>query len=60
MSKHNTDLIMCAKLPGVAIGRVGNRHDGQCVGWGCDSFVKKYEGSGQGGKIEVKCIGKCE
>ena len=27
---------------------------------GCDSFVKKYEGSGQGGKIEVKCIGKCE
>jgi len=27
---------------------------------GCDSFVRKYEGSGQGGKIEVKCIGKCE
>ena len=27
---------------------------------GCDSFVKKYEGSGKGGKIEVKCIGKCD
>ena len=43
MSKRNTDLIMCAKLPGVAIGRVGNRHDGQCVGWGCDSFVNQMQ-----------------
>lgn len=27
---------------------------------GCDTFLRKYEGSGQGGKIEVKCIGKCD
>ena len=33
------DLIICGKLPGIAIARVGPRHDGQCVGYGCDSFV---------------------
>ena len=33
------DLIICGKLPGIAIARVGPRHDGQCVGYACDSFV---------------------
>ena len=38
MSKHHPDLIMCRKLPGIAIGRLCERCDGQCVN--CDSFVR--------------------
>ena len=38
-TKHHPDLIICGKLPGIAIARVGPRHDGQCVGYACDSFV---------------------
>lgn len=38
MAKHNQDLIMCRKQPGIAIGRVCERCDGRCVI--CDSFVK--------------------
>lgn len=39
-TKHHSDLVQCGKLPGVAVARVGVRHDGQCVGFGCDSFVR--------------------
>lgn len=38
MSKHHPDLIMCRKLPGIAIGRLCERCDGRCVN--CDSFVR--------------------
>jgi hypothetical protein len=37
--RADPDLIICGKLPGIAIARVGPRHDGQCVGYACDSFV---------------------
>jgi PHD finger-like domain-containing protein 5A len=38
MAKHHPDLILCRKQPGIAIGRLCERHDGQCVI--CDSFVR--------------------
>ncbi|KAI9168143.1 Pre-mRNA-splicing factor ini1 [Blastocladiella emersonii ATCC 22665] len=38
MSKHQTDLIMCRKQPGIAIGRVCEKCDGRCVV--CDSYVR--------------------
>mmetsp|Transcript_26830 Transcript_26830/g.29915 ORF Transcript_26830/g.29915 Transcript_26830/m.29915 type:complete len:114 (-) Transcript_26830:73-414(-) len=41
-SKHNPDLIMCGKISGIAIARVGDKYDGQCVGWQCDSFVNPH------------------
>ncbi|KAJ0027945.1 hypothetical protein Pint_34868 [Pistacia integerrima] len=38
MAKHNPDLIMCRKQPGIAIGRLCEKHDGKCVI--CDSLVR--------------------
>ena len=38
MAKHQTDLIMCMKQPGVAIGRLCEKCDGKCVI--CDSYVR--------------------
>jgi PHD finger-like domain-containing protein 5A len=38
-SKHQADLVMCRKQPGIAVGRVCERCDGRCVL--CDSFVKQ-------------------
>ena len=37
MAKHHPDLVMCRKQPGIAIGRLCEKHDGKCVI--CDSFV---------------------
>ena len=37
MAKHNPDLVMCGKLPGIAVGRVCDKCDGKCVI--CDSMV---------------------
>ncbi|KAK8262613.1 hypothetical protein V6Z11_D13G270100 [Gossypium hirsutum] len=37
MAKHHPDLIMCRKQPGIAIGRLCEKHDGKCVV--CDSLV---------------------
>ena len=38
MAKHHPDLIMCRKQPGIAIGRLCEKHDGVCVI--CDSYVR--------------------
>ncbi|KAM7255778.1 hypothetical protein ACFE04_011519 [Oxalis oulophora] len=38
MAKHNPDLIMCRKQPGIAIGRLCEKCDGKCVI--CDSLVR--------------------
>lgn len=38
-SKHQADLVMCRKQPGIAVGRVCEKCDGRCVL--CDSFVKQ-------------------
>ncbi|EPQ28463.1 uncharacterized protein PFL1_03766 [Pseudozyma flocculosa PF-1] len=38
MSKHNPDLILCRKLPGIAIGRLCEKCDGKCPI--CDSYVR--------------------
>ncbi|SHO79418.1 Component of the SF3b subcomplex of the U2 snRNP [Malassezia sympodialis ATCC 42132] len=38
MSKHHTDLVLCRKLPGIAIGRLCERCDGKCPI--CDSYVR--------------------
>ncbi|KOS13511.1 phf5-like protein [Malassezia pachydermatis] len=38
MSKHHPDLILCRKLPGIAIGRLCERCDGKCPI--CDSYVR--------------------
>ena len=37
MAKHQPDLIMCRKQPGIAIGRLCEKDDGKCVV--CDSLV---------------------
>ena len=37
-AKHHPDLIMCRKQPGIAIGRLCEKHDGVCVI--CDSYVR--------------------
>jgi len=37
-AKHNTDLVLCRKQPGVAVGRMCEKHDGICPI--CDSFVR--------------------
>ncbi|KAB5541122.1 hypothetical protein DKX38_014096 [Salix brachista] len=37
MAKHQPDLIMCRKQPGIAIGRLCEKDDGKCVI--CDSLV---------------------
>ncbi|UZJ51162.1 hypothetical protein CBS101457_000482 [Exobasidium rhododendri] len=38
MSKHHPDLILCRKIPGIAIGRLCEKHDGSCPI--CDSYVR--------------------
>ncbi|CAO1616201.1 unnamed protein product [Sympodiomycopsis kandeliae] len=38
MSKHHSDLILCRKLPGIAIGRLCEKCDGKCPI--CDSYVR--------------------
>ncbi|KAI8814251.1 PHF5-like protein [Cladochytrium replicatum] len=38
MAKHHPDLIFCRKQPGIAIGRLCEKHDGICVI--CDSYVR--------------------
>ncbi|PWN90075.1 putative Pre-mRNA splicing factor ini1 [Acaromyces ingoldii] len=38
MSKHHPDLILCRKLPGIAIGRLCEKCDGKCPI--CDSLVR--------------------
>ncbi|CAN6371939.1 unnamed protein product [Urochloa humidicola] len=38
MARHQADLVRCARLPGVAVGRVCSAHDGRCVA--CDSMVR--------------------
>ena len=38
MAKHHPDLIMCRKMPGIAIGRLCEKCDGKCVI--CDSYVR--------------------
>ncbi|MBA0636918.1 hypothetical protein Godav_029882 [Gossypium davidsonii] len=37
MAKHQPELIMCRKQPGIAIGRLCEKHEGKCVI--CDSLV---------------------
>ena len=39
-TRHQTDLRVCGKLPGVNVGRVSEQYDGICVAEGCDSFVR--------------------
>ncbi|BEI86495.1 hypothetical protein CcaverHIS002_0607820 [Cutaneotrichosporon cavernicola] len=61
MSKHHTDLLMCRRQPGVAIGRVCEKCDGKCPV--CDSFVRPMTlvhicdqcAFGQGGTRCVVC-----
>ncbi|PON68620.1 PHF5-like [Parasponia andersonii] len=38
MAKHHPDSIMCRKQPGIAIGRLCEKCDGNCVI--CDSYVR--------------------
>ena len=38
MAKHHTDLVLCRKQPGIAIGRLCEKHDVLCVI--CDSYVR--------------------
>jgi PHF5-like protein len=38
MSKHHPDLVLCRKLPGIAIGRLCEKCDGKCPL--CDSHVR--------------------
>mmetsp|Transcript_17294 Transcript_17294/g.30480 ORF Transcript_17294/g.30480 Transcript_17294/m.30480 type:complete len:111 (-) Transcript_17294:336-668(-) len=38
MAKHHTDLILCRKQPGIALGKVCEKCEGRCVI--CDSFVR--------------------
>ena len=38
MAKHQPDLVMCMKQPGIAIGRLCEKCDGKCVM--CDSYVR--------------------
>ena len=53
MARHQADLVRCARLPGVAVGRVCAAHDGRCVA--CDSMVRPCavarvcDGCGYGG-----------
>ncbi|KAF6174093.1 hypothetical protein GIB67_020275 [Kingdonia uniflora] len=37
MAKHHPDLIMCRKKPGIAIGRLCEKCDGNVI---CDSYVR--------------------
>ena len=41
MARHHTDLILCRKQPGVALGKVCEKCEGRCVI--CDSFVRLQE-----------------
>ncbi|KAJ3110709.1 PHD finger-like domain-containing protein 5A [Physocladia obscura] len=41
MARHHPDLIFCRKQPGIAIGRLCEKHDGLCVI--CDSYVRPAE-----------------
>ncbi|WFD29070.1 Pre-mRNA-splicing factor ini1 [Malassezia sp. CBS 17886] len=40
MSKHHPDVILCRKLPGIAIGRLCEKCDGKCPI--CDSYDAYY------------------
>ena len=63
MARHQSDLVLCARLPGVAVGRVCAAHDGRCVA--CDSMVRPCAvarvcdgcgyGSGSGSERCVVC-----
>lgn len=41
MSKHNPDVILCRKMPGIAVGRLCEKCDGHCPL--CDSYVRPAE-----------------
>ena len=73
MSKHHSDLTMCRKQPGIAIGRLCAKCDGKCVI--CDSLVRPSKlvhicdecnygstssgGSGTGGDDSSTASGRC-
>ncbi len=40
MAKHHPDLVFCRKQPGIALGRLCEKHDGVCVI--CDSYVRPH------------------
>ena len=40
-TRHQTDLRVCGKLPGINVGKVSEQYDGICVARGCDSFVRQ-------------------
>ena len=40
MAKHHSDLVFCRKQPGIAIGKLCEKHDGVCVV--CDSYVRPH------------------
>jgi len=59
MAKHQTDLVLCRKQPGIAIGRLCTKHDGICVI--CDSYVRpttlvKVCDEHNYGAMQNKCI----
>ena len=70
MSKHNPDLVMCRRQPGISIGRLCERDDGRCPI--CDSYVRpttivhicdecafgNYAGMPQR-RRHLTCAGKC-
>ena len=37
-ARHHPDLVMCRKLPGIAVGKLCEKCDGRCVI--CDSYVR--------------------
>ena len=41
MSKHHPDMILCRKMPGIAVGRLCEKCDGHCPL--CDSYVRPAE-----------------
>lgn len=58
MARHQSDLVRCARLPGVGVGRVCAAHDGRCVV--CDSMVRPCavarvcDGCGYGGSSAAR------
>lgn len=58
MARHQADLVRCAQLPGVSVGRVCAAHDGRCVA--CDSMVRPSELArvcdGHGYVREERCV----
>ncbi|KAA0151722.1 hypothetical protein FNF27_02467 [Cafeteria roenbergensis] len=40
MARHQTDLVLCRKLPGISTGMLCARHEGVCVI--CDSYARPH------------------